>query len=81
MKTKLITREGYNKLKAEHDYLWHEQSPEVTKIVTWAAGLGDRSENADLYKGSLKTYLKRQSIDINLHFNSINTGSSGKSIP
>ena len=47
MKTKLITREGYNKLKAEHDYLWHERRPEVTKIVTWAAGLGDRSENAD----------------------------------
>ncbi|HAH02326.1 MAG TPA: transcription elongation factor GreAB, partial [Vibrio sp.] len=25
MKTKLITREGYNKLKAEHDHLWHEK--------------------------------------------------------
>lgn len=47
MKTKLITREGYNKLKKEHDYLWHERRPEVTKIVTWAASLGDRSENAD----------------------------------
>eukprot|EP00492_Amphilonche_elongata_P003892 TRINITY_DN4271_c0_g1_i1.p1 TRINITY_DN4271_c0_g1~~TRINITY_DN4271_c0_g1_i1.p1 ORF type:complete len:115 (-),score=5.89 TRINITY_DN4271_c0_g1_i1:100-444(-) len=47
MKTKLITREGYNKLKAEHDHLWHEKRPEITKIVTWAASLGDRSENAD----------------------------------
>lgn len=47
LKTKLITREGYNKLKKEHDYLWHERRPEVTKIVTWAASLGDRSENAD----------------------------------
>lgn len=47
MKTNLITREGYNKLKQEHDYLWHERRPEVTKIVTWAASLGDRSENAD----------------------------------
>ncbi|MFV0487012.1 MAG: transcription elongation factor GreB [Vibrio fluvialis] len=47
MKTKLITREGYNKLKKEHDYLWNERRPEVTKIVTWAASLGDRSENAD----------------------------------
>ncbi|WHR50485.1 transcription elongation factor GreB [Vibrio furnissii] len=47
MKTKLITREGYEKLKKEHDYLWHERRPEVTKIVTWAASLGDRSENAD----------------------------------
>ncbi len=47
MKTKLITREGYNKLKAEHDHLWNEKRPEITKIVTWAASLGDRSENAD----------------------------------
>ncbi|GAD87953.1 MULTISPECIES: transcription elongation factor GreB [Vibrio] len=47
MKTNLITREGFNKLQQEHDYLWHERRPEVTKIVTWAASLGDRSENAD----------------------------------
>ena len=47
VKTKIITREGYNKLKAEHDYLWNEKRPEITKIVTWAASLGDRSENAD----------------------------------
>lgn len=47
MKTKLITREGYNKLQQEHDYLWKEKRPEITKIVTWAASLGDRSENAD----------------------------------
>lgn len=47
MKTKLITRAGYDKLKQEHDHLWHEKRPEITKIVTWAASLGDRSENAD----------------------------------
>lgn len=47
MKTKLITPEGYKKLKDEHDYLWHDHRPEITKIVTWAASLGDRSENAD----------------------------------
>ena len=47
MKTKIITREGYNKLKDEHDYLWNTKRPEITKIVTWAASLGDRSENAD----------------------------------
>ncbi|WP_312241976.1 transcription elongation factor GreB [Pantoea sp.] len=47
MKTKLITREGFNQLKAELDYLWREERPEVTKKVTWAASLGDRSENAD----------------------------------
>ena len=43
----MITREGYNKLMQEHDYLWNKKRPEITKIVTWAAGLGDRSENAD----------------------------------
>ena len=47
MKTPLITREGYEKLKKEMDFLWREERPEVTKKVTWAASLGDRSENAD----------------------------------
>lgn len=47
MKTNLITREGYNRLKEELDFLWKEDRPEVTKKVTWAASLGDRSENAD----------------------------------
>ena len=43
----LITRQGYEKLKSELDHLWRVERPEVTKIVTWAASLGDRSENAD----------------------------------
>lgn len=47
MRTKLVTREGYNRLKEELDFLWREERPEVTKKVTWAASLGDRSENAD----------------------------------
>lgn len=47
MKTPLITREGYETLKQELNYLWREERPEVTKKVTWAASLGDRSENAD----------------------------------
>lgn len=47
MKTDLITREGYDKLKHELDFLWREERPEITKKVTWAASLGDRSENAD----------------------------------
>lgn len=47
MSTPLITREGFQKLKDELDYLWRVERPEVTKMVTWAASLGDRSENAD----------------------------------
>lgn len=47
LKTNLTTREGYEALKKELDYLWREERPEVTKKVSWAASLGDRSENAD----------------------------------
>ncbi|WP_194756166.1 transcription elongation factor GreB [Aliidiomarina indica] len=47
MKTNLITAEGLQKLKDELDYLWRTYRPEITKKVTWAASLGDRSENAD----------------------------------
>lgn len=46
-KANLITRKGYEALKEELRYLWKEERPEVTKKVTWAASLGDRSENAD----------------------------------
>ena len=47
MKTSLITREGLEKLKAELDHLWRVERPETTQKVSWAASLGDRSENAD----------------------------------
>lgn len=47
MKTNLVTRKGFNQLKEEHEYLWEKKRPEVTKIVAWAASLGDRSDNAD----------------------------------
>jgi len=47
VKTPLITRKGYLKLKQELDFLWREERPEITRKVTWAASLGDRSENAD----------------------------------
>jgi len=47
VKSPFITREGYERLQKELDQLWRVERPEVTRIVTWAAGLGDRSENAD----------------------------------
>jgi len=50
VKTPLITRKGYLKLKQELDFLWREERPEITRKVTWAASLGDRSENADGWK-------------------------------
>ncbi|GAB2991452.1 transcription elongation factor GreB [Psychrosphaera aestuarii] len=47
MNTNLVTREGYLALQAELDELWRVTRPEITRKVTWAASLGDRSENAD----------------------------------
>ena len=47
MKSNLITRAGHDLLVAELKHLWHEERPEITKKVNWAASLGDRSENAD----------------------------------
>jgi transcription elongation factor GreB len=45
--TNIITTEGHEALKKELDYLWREKRPDTTRKVTWAASLGDRSENAD----------------------------------
>ena len=47
MKTLLITRQGYEQLTNELDALWRKERPEITKKVSWAASLGDRSDNAD----------------------------------
>tara|TARA_R110002072_G_scaffold57188_1_gene147240 strand:+ start:7628 stop:8107 length:480 start_codon:yes stop_codon:yes gene_type:complete len=47
VKTPLITRQGYENLKQELDNLWRIERPETTRKVSWAASLGDRSENAD----------------------------------
>lgn len=44
-----ITREGYDQLRKELDYLWNTKRPEITQKVSWAASLGDRSENADYH--------------------------------
>lgn len=64
MRTDLITREGFEKLTNELNYLWREYRPEITKKVAWAASLGDRSENAD-YKENKR--LLRQ-IDSRVRF-------------
>ncbi len=64
MRTDLITREGFEKLTQELNYLWRQYRPEITQKVTWAASLGDRSENAD-YKENKR--LLRQ-IDSRIRF-------------
>ena len=45
----MITSEGLQKLREEHDHLWRVERPETTRKVSWAASLGDRSENADYH--------------------------------
>src|SRR5690349_22475185 len=42
-----ITPGGLKRLKEEHRVLLTRERPAVTKVVTWAASNGDRSENAD----------------------------------
>jgi len=46
-----ITRQGFQKLKAELDNLLKVERPEVVSIVSWAASNGDRSENGDYIYG------------------------------
>jgi transcription elongation factor GreB len=45
--TAIITRDGFERLKAELDHLWHVRRPEVVKALAAAAAEGDRSENAE----------------------------------
>jgi transcription elongation factor GreB len=42
-----ITPAGLQRLKDEHRFLMNRERPAVTQVVAWAAGNGDRSENAD----------------------------------
>lgn len=42
-----ITREGWQALADELDYLWREKRPAVVRALADAAAEGDRSENAE----------------------------------
>src|SRR5262245_44183429 len=46
-----ITPAGLERLKNEHRFLMNRERPAVTQVVAWAAGNGDRSENADYLYG------------------------------
>lgn len=50
-RTALITPEGRKVLKDEFDHLWFKRRPEVTRAVSEAAAMGDRSENAEYIYG------------------------------
>lgn len=46
-----MTPEGAVALREEVRALWEDERPKVVEIVSWAASLGDRSENADYQYG------------------------------
>ena len=46
-----ITPRGLQRLIDEHRFLLTRERPAVTQVVAWAAGNGDRSENADYQYG------------------------------
>lgn len=46
-----ITRQGYDRLRAEYEHLINVERPEVVQVVSWAASNGDRSENGDYLYG------------------------------
>src|SRR5256885_3732108 len=48
---RFITPEGFARLRAEYDALFGVERPKIVEIVSWAASLGDRSENADYLYG------------------------------
>jgi transcription elongation factor GreB len=46
-----ITPEGFKRLQDELNHLIRKERPEVVKVISWAAGNGDRSENGDYIYG------------------------------
>jgi transcription elongation factor GreB len=50
-KKNYITPAGLQRLKDEHRFLMNRERPAVVQVVAWAAGNGDRSENADYLYG------------------------------
>jgi transcription elongation factor GreB len=48
---RFITPAGFARLRAEYEELFGVERPKIVEIVSWAAALGDRSENADYLYG------------------------------
>lgn len=64
---RFITPQGFAALRAEYEQLFGTERPKIVETVSWAASLGDRSENADYLYGKKRlreidrrlTYLSR----------------------
>ena len=59
-----ITPSGLERLKDERQFLLTRDRPAVVEVVAWAAGNGDRSENADYQYGKQRL----RQIDGRIHF-------------
>ena len=59
-----ITPEGFQRLQEEAERLWRVERPRVTREVSEAAALGDRSENAEYIYGKRRL----REIDARLRF-------------
>lgn len=59
-----ITPAGLQRLKDERRHLWRVERPEIVRVVEWAAGNGDRSENGDYIYGKRRL----REIDRRLRF-------------
>jgi transcription elongation factor GreB len=59
-----ITPGGLQRLRDELRFLLRRERPAVTQVVSWAAGNGDRSENADYQYGKRRL----RQIDKRIHF-------------
>ena len=59
-----ITPAGLQRLREELKFLLTRERPAVTQVVAWAAGNGDRSENADYQYGKRRL----RQIDRRIHF-------------
>jgi transcription elongation factor GreB len=46
-----MTPEGFERMRDELNQLMRKERPDVVKVVSWAAGNGDRSENGDYIYG------------------------------
>lgn len=59
-----MTPACHQRLSAEYDQLRNTERPEILKVIQWAAGNGDRSENADYIYGKKRL----RQIDSRLRF-------------
>ena len=59
-----ITPQGHARIEAEFQQLLKVERPEVVRVVSWAAGNGDRSENGDYIYGKKRL----RQIDSRLRF-------------